>query len=96
MVVALFGLLAKGAKPTIVPPPLLQPIRRPKPILKNKPCMVFRLRGRPSFPHELVHGRFNKAKELQLVGGSRGILAIGGKLPNNVIIDVAIKMHILD
>jgi hypothetical protein len=64
VVVVLFGLLAKGAKPTIVPPLLPKPILRPKPILKDKPCMVLRFRGRPSFPHELRHARFNEAKEL--------------------------------
>jgi hypothetical protein len=96
VVVALFGLLAKGTKPTIVPPPLPQSIRRPKPILEDKPCMILHFRERPSFPHKLIHTKFNKAEELQLVGGCRGILPITGKLPNNVILDVLIKMHILD
>jgi hypothetical protein len=65
VVVALFGLLAKGAKPTIVPPPLPQPIRRPKPILKDKPCMVLRFWGRPSFPHEHI---FRKAMKMKILG----------------------------
>jgi hypothetical protein len=58
--------------------------------------MILRFRGRSSFPHKLIHTRFNEAKELQLVGGRRGILPITGKLPNNAILDVLIKMHILN
>jgi hypothetical protein len=35
--------------------------------------MILHFRRRPSFPHKLIHARFDKAEELQLVGGSRGI-----------------------
>jgi hypothetical protein len=78
MVVDLFDLLAKGAKPTIFPSTLLQSMRCPKSILKNKPCMVLYFWRRLSFLNKLIHARFNMVKELQLVNGSRKILPITG------------------
>jgi hypothetical protein len=55
MVVCFFGLLAKRAKPTILPVTLPQTVRCPKPILEGQPSMVLRLWGSPSFPNNLVH-----------------------------------------
>jgi hypothetical protein len=62
VVVCLFGLLAKWAKPTILEITLPQAVRRPKPILEGQPSVVLHLGGSPSFPNNLVHARFNETK----------------------------------
>jgi hypothetical protein len=48
--------LAKGAKATIWPTPLGQPIGGPNPILINKPSEEFDLRRSPNLPNRLVKG----------------------------------------
>jgi hypothetical protein len=54
VVIGLFGLFTKRAKPTIVPTTFSQSIRRPKPILKSKPSMVLCFWSTPSFPDHFI------------------------------------------
>jgi hypothetical protein len=95
VVVSFFGLLVKWAKAAIFPTPSSQSIRRPKPILQRKPRMVFNFWRRPSFLNKVVQRRLDKAEELQLVCGCRGVLTIGRELSKEIIILPA-EMHILD
>jgi hypothetical protein len=95
VIVDFFGLLAKRTNATIFPSPLSQSIRRPKPILQRKPCMVFNFRRRPNFPNKFVQRRLNDAEKLQIVCGCRGVLPIARELPRDVIL-VLTQMHILD
>jgi hypothetical protein len=48
----------------------------------------------PSFSNNLVHTKYNKAEELQLVCRSHRVLAISRELPNNIILHILIKVHI--
>jgi hypothetical protein len=95
VIVVFFCLLAKWAKITIFPTMLPQPIRRPKSIFPDQPSVILDFRRSPSFLYQIVNGRLNKAKKLQLAWGSRGVLPIARKLPPNIILHVLIKMQIL-
>jgi hypothetical protein len=58
--------------------------------------MIFCFWRRPSLPNNLVETRLNKAKELQLVRGGRGVFTIGRKLPPDIIIQFIIECAILE
>jgi hypothetical protein len=50
----------------------------------------------PTFSNNLVETRFNEARELQIVCGVRGVLAIAHELSRNIIVHILNELHILD
>jgi hypothetical protein len=88
------GSFVKRTKATIRPPFLLQPVRRPKSILKRKPCKDYFCR-RSSFPHQSFQVGVNSPDESRFLNRGRGVLAIFHKRPRDTIINLVIKMEML-
>jgi hypothetical protein len=92
----LLGLLAKWTKTTIIPTSSFNMIRRPNPTPNGQPRKELELWSRPSFPNHLVESRESSYEELCIISRSRGVLIIGGEIPNNGILIILMeKMHIL-
>jgi hypothetical protein len=96
MLMIFLGLLAKLARPTIVPTTPSQSIHHPKSILQSQPSVVLCLWHCPSVLNDFVQARLHKAKKLQLICGSRRMLPITGKFPSDIILHVHTKVHPLN
>jgi hypothetical protein len=87
------ALLAKGAKSTIRPTSLGQPVGRPNSILCDEPSKELGFRWSPSFPNRGIDRGLDQTQELHLICGFGGVLAIGGKSPSDIVIYKLIELN---
>jgi hypothetical protein len=73
----------KGANPPIRPPASLEAVRRPNPVLYDKPREKLAFWWCPSLPNDQLHGRAYGTGELRLVGRRARVCPVRGELPND-------------
>lgn len=87
---------AQGVKAAVWPCPFGQPINSPNSVLNSQPNKEFDPRRHSCLPNRVVHGGTGSSTKLCVVGGCRGLEPAGCMFPNNLIINIGVKVEVME